>query len=143
MKGLTVIIISTFIAFTATATNGLTSMTEMQQERSQIETISFSPNNVKGRVLGATIVTRRVESNSQFIDYITLEGGELASILIKGDGDTDLDLYLYDENGNLIEKDDDNSDTCLVSFTPKWTGTFKIIVKNHGSVYNNYILSSN
>lgn len=44
------------------------------------------------------------------------------------------------ENNNLITKDDDNIDYCICSWTPKWTGTFKIKIVNRGSVYNRYRL---
>lgn len=64
--------------------------------------------------------------------------GETAYIYVNGDGDTDLDLYVYDENGNLIDSDTDPGDFCLCSFTPKWSGTFTIKVKNLGGVYNKY-----
>lgn len=62
--------------------------------------------------------------------------GESVYIYVRGDGDTDLDLYVYDENGNLIDSDTDLGDTCLCTFTPKWTGRFTIKVKNLGSVYS-------
>ena len=60
-----------------------------------------------------------------------------------GDGDTDLDLYVYDENGNLIDKDIDSTDTMLCMWTPKWTGEFIIKIKNLGSVRNYYTLWTN
>ena len=63
-----------------------------------------------------------------------------ARVTVEGDGDTDLDLYIYDENNNLITKDDDNIDYCICTWTPKWTGTFKIKIVNRGSVYNRYHL---
>lgn len=74
---------------------------------------------------------------------ITFNGGELARIAVKGDGDTDLDLYVYDENGNLIASDTDNTDCCLVSWTPRWTGKFTVRVVNRGNVYNNYRIATN
>jgi hypothetical protein len=61
-----------------------------------------------------------------------------AAVVISGDGDTDLDLYVYDENGNLIGSDTDGSDDCVVRFNPRWTGVFRIEVRNLGSVYNQY-----
>ena len=64
-------------------------------------------------------------------------------VTVIGDGDTDLDLYVYDENGNLIDKDVDYSDDCVVSFVPKWTGVFTIKIMNRGNVYNNYIMRTN
>jgi hypothetical protein len=77
-------------------------------------------------------------------DYaITFVGGELARVAVVGDGDTDLDLYIYDENGNLITSDTDYTDQCLVEFTPRWTGAFRVRVVNNGYVYNNYVLLTN
>jgi hypothetical protein len=73
--------------------------------------------------------------------YVTFRADEAAMVLVSGDGDTDLDLYVYDENGNLIANDIDATDDCVVSFTPKWTGSFRIEVKNLGSVYNEYSIS--
>jgi len=63
-------------------------------------------------------------------------GSDNAAIVISGDGDTDLDLFVYDANGNLIGSDTDRSDDCVVRFQPYWTGTFRIEVRNLGSVYN-------
>lgn len=64
-------------------------------------------------------------------------------VIVNGDGDTDLDLYVYDENGNLMGKDIDYSDYCVVSWTPRWTGPFTIKIKNRGSVYNRYKIYTN
>jgi len=97
----------------------------------------------RGRVYGPARVTRRVYGNSSYIDYVTFEGRKLAEVLISGDGDTDLDLYVYDENGNLVGSDDDYTDDCYVSFVPRWTGTYKIKVVNRGSIYNQYLLLTN
>lgn len=97
----------------------------------------------KGRVYGPASVNRKVYAKSRYTDYILFRGGDLAEVAIVGDGDTDLDLYVYDENGNLVGSDTDYSDNCYVSFYPKWTGSFKILVINRGSVYNRYLLLTN
>ena len=70
----------------------------------------------------------------------TFRANSEARVTVEGDGDTDLDLYIYDENNNLITKDEDNIDYCICTWTPKWTGTFKIKIVNRGSVYNRYRL---
>ena len=70
----------------------------------------------------------------------TFRANSEARVTVEGDGDTDLDLYIYDENNNLITKDDDNIDYCICTWTPKWTGTFKIKIVNRGSVNNRYHL---
>lgn len=68
---------------------------------------------------------------------------EIAEVAVSGDGDTDLDLYVYDENGNLIASDTDYTDDCYVRFCPRWTGRFRIKIVNRGGVYNNYAIVTN
>ena len=70
--------------------------------------------------------------------YQVFTAGVPVELWVDGDGDTDLDLYVYDENGNLIDSDEDGSDTCLAIWTPRWTGTFRIEVRNFGYVSNVY-----
>jgi hypothetical protein len=74
---------------------------------------------------------------------ITFRGGEVARVAVSGDGDTRLDLYVYDENGNLIASAVGPGDDCLASWVPKWTGKFVIKVVNLGRVSNRYILVTN
>ena len=83
--------------------------------------------------------------NGESVDtyQISFIANELAEILVSGDGDTDLDLYVYDSNGNLIEKDTDYSDDCYVCWVPKWTGRFIVKIVNRGPVYNRYALLTN
>lgn len=46
------------------------------------------------------------------------------------DGDCgDIDLYLYDENGNSISSDLKTDDFPIVGCSPTWTGQFKLKVK--------------
>ena len=97
----------------------------------------------RGRVPGPVRHTDKVNAGATDTYSITFRGGELAMIIVSGDGDTDLDLSVYDENGNLITSDTDGSDDCVVSFTPKWTGVFKVKIKNYGRVYNRYVLITN
>lgn len=74
---------------------------------------------------------------------IVFRGGEAAFVALKGDGDTDLDLYIYDDNGNLVAKDDDGLDLCIARWTPRYTGYFTIVVRNRGGVYNRYVMRTN
>jgi hypothetical protein len=74
---------------------------------------------------------------------IVFRGGELASVMLKGDGDTDLDLYIYDEAGTLVAKDDDGMDLCIARWRPRWTGSYTIVVRNRGTVYNRYVMVTN
>ena len=76
--------------------------------------------------------------------YVWFDGGRTARVVVNGDGDTDLDLYIYDAYGNLIAMDaDDYGDYCIASWWPRWTGLFRIEVVNYGRVYNNYRIHTN
>ncbi len=97
----------------------------------------------RGAVGGARYHTDRVYSYDTDVYKISFWAGERAQVMVIGDGDTDLDLYIYDENGNLIDKDDDYTDDCICSWTPSWTGSFTIKIKNRGGVYNEYLLTTN
>lgn len=92
---------------------------------------------------GPYVMKDRVYSNSYVQYRCDFWANELAEVTVIGDGDTDLDLYIYDSNGNLITKDDDLIDTCLCRWVPAWTGTFVIKIVNRGSVYNDFILTTN
>jgi len=74
---------------------------------------------------------------------VRFEEDESAVVVLRGDGDTDLDLYVYDVNGHLIASDTDGDAIAAVRWTPAWTGRFIIKVVNHGSVYNHYTLETN
>ncbi len=96
-----------------------------------------------GAVGGPKEAKDRVEANSADTYYVSFRGNSRARVTVEGDGDTDLDLYIYDENGNLITSDTDNTDYCVCSWTPSWTGKFKIKIVNRGSVYNRYYMHTN
>ena len=69
---------------------------------------------------------------------LVLTGGVVHMITVRGDGDSDLDAYLYDQFGNLVSSDDDSTDLCIVSVLPRWTGPFTLVVRNRGSRANAY-----
>ena len=100
-------------------------------------------NNVRGATNSARYAKSRVNSRSTDVYRISFRANELAMVVVVGDGDTDLDLYVYDENNNLITKDVDYTDDCVVTFTPRWTGMFIIKIVNRGNVYNEYVLRTN
>ena len=111
--------------------------------KSLLALIADAKKTTRGAYPGPVRRESRVDAQTTDIWTIKFRGGEDAYVVVSGDGDTDLDLYIYDENGNLIDSDTDSSDDCVCSFHPRWTGNFRIKIKNLGHVYNRYILATN
>lgn len=90
------------------------------------------------------MTTQIEESNNQVlftqVDYIrhdewktqtlNLDEGVTYAIIVFGDNGrvADIDCQVIDENENVIGTDTDDTNTAVVSVTPKWTGQFTIVV---------------
>jgi hypothetical protein len=75
---------------------------------------------------------------------VRFEGGEPAVVLVIGDGDGDLDLWVHDENtGGLIGDDTDDTSECIVAWTPRYTGPFTIRIANVGAFAERYVVVVN
>jgi hypothetical protein len=95
----------------------------------------------RGRRSGATQVTGRVRG-AVYYEW-RFNAGRTAEVMVVGDGD-DIDLYVYDENGNLVARDADSSTVCYASWCPAWTGVFRVEVRNaSGSSYIDYVVRTN
>jgi hypothetical protein len=70
-------------------------------------------------------------------------GGEEALIVVKGHGDADLDLFVYDEAGRQLGCDEDDTNYCVVRCMPTRTQRLKIVVKNCDSWSDTYTLGHN
>lgn len=97
----------------------------------------------RGSVNGPSRHYDAINGQSTDTYQISFIANVLAEILVSGDGDTDLDLYVYDSNGNLIASDTDYTDDCYVCWVPAWTGRFIVKIVNRGPVYNNYVILTN
>ncbi|PKN54485.1 MAG: hypothetical protein CVU56_26295 [Deltaproteobacteria bacterium HGW-Deltaproteobacteria-14] len=84
-----------------------------------------------------------VRAHHTDIFRISFDGRERAIVAVSGDGDTDLDCRIYDENDNLVDSDTDATDECRLTFVPRWTGRFRLEIKNLGSVSNRYVILTN
>ena len=106
--------------------------------------IALADDIAKSRGAAGGPKSRRTVVNTRATDVyrITFNGGEPARVFVSGDGDSDLDLYVYDQNGSLICKDDDPTDDMICGWTPKWTGPFTVRVVNRGDA-NEYRIWTN
>lgn len=105
-----------------------------------VGTIEKSGVRTKGPTGGTMIARESVKALGSDRYSTVLRGGEPWYVSVSGDGDTDLDLYVFDEHGNLIASDDDYSDECRCSGVPRYTGKFWFVVVNRGRVFNNYTI---
>ncbi|MFN3834890.1 MAG: hypothetical protein ACK4NO_03205 [Glycocaulis sp.] len=88
----------------------------------------------RGRVGGPGRASGWVSARGTTSYNITFRGGERAAVWANGPGRTDLDMYVYDQNGNLICRHIDYSDRMSCFWTPRWTGTFRVEIRNLGQV---------
>jgi len=100
-------------------------------------------NATRGAVKNYAVTTEKVAAGGTDTYKIKFRGGERACVIVSGDGDTDLDLYIYDSYGNLVCSDVDLTDDCVCIWTPRYTETFTIKIKNYGHVYNRYQIGIN
>lgn len=105
--------------------------------------LAVSATAIAGRVGGPGVDTDRVEAYDSTTYYIDFHGNEWAEVSVIGDGDTDLDLFVYDMNGTLVARDIDYTDRCFVDWYPRRRGTYRIVIRNLGSVWNRYTLETN
>jgi hypothetical protein len=116
---------------------------KMSNNNPAIVALANSVEMTRGAVGGPKRTVDVVEGRATDQYKITFRGGEVARVAVSGDGDTRLDLFVYDENGNLITSQVGPGDDCLASWVPRWTGVFIVRVVNRGLVPNRYILLTN
>ena len=70
-------------------------------------------------------------------------GNSRAHVEVKGDGSTDLDCVVIDNNGNRVARDMDSTDYCILDWVPRWNGMFRILITNQGGESNVYGVITN
>jgi hypothetical protein len=70
------------------------------------------------------------EGESKRYEPVLYRGTRYAFFGVGDEHIRDLDIYIYDMDGNLLAHDSDNGDTAITVFAPRSTGQFKVIVKN-------------
>jgi hypothetical protein len=68
---------------------------------------------------------------AEYFDVV-LSGNHTYAVLVDPFEPTvDFDLYVYDENGNLVTQDASPAAEAHCLITPRWTGPFRLVVKAH------------
>jgi len=97
----------------------------------------------RGLVGGATSWVRDISARSSVSYNLRAQGGYVWNIIAAGDGDTDVDMEVFDQNGNLICRDIAPYTRAGCSFTPAWTGNFTVRITNLGNVWTRTLIMSN
>ena len=90
--------------------------------------------NLEVRELYNGALLRRGESIR--FETTLIEGYSHMIVAAGCDDAYDVDVRVFDQNGNLIDRDNDSSNIAVADVTPKWTGTFYIVVTLYNSKYN-------
>ena len=97
----------------------------------------------RGSARGPRQLYGQVTPNSRREHTVEFRGGEPAVIYVSGDGESDLDLFVYDEAGQLVASATGPRDECVVRWQPERQGRFRIEVRNLGTASNWYWMATN
>lgn len=101
-------------------------------------------SGTRGAVGGPKIDYDSASPNGGTVRYtIAFYGNSFAEIAVNSLNGCDYDLYVYDQNGNAIVSDSSYSSCAYVSFCPRWTGPFFVVVKNRSRYSGAYQLLTN
>lgn len=103
----------------------------------------FEAEGARGRIGGPSRTLSRLRAGYTDVWTIPFYGGLLAEVAVLGDGDSDLDVIITDENGNTICVDRSYSDKIYCAWTPRWNGYFYVTVMNVGRLRNSYYILTN
>ena len=83
---------------------------------------------------GAAFKEKTVEmkDKGEFAIILAFSAGEEVTATTKGDKQTDVHLFVYDEDKKVVGKDTSPGPKCEVKFTPAKDGKFKLLVRNSG-----------
>jgi hypothetical protein len=92
---------------------------------------------------GALRMVRDIPARGTWRFSVDARGGSILRIYARGDGDTDIDMVIKDQNGNQVCADTDYDAIPQCDFTPSWSGRFFVEIENTGSVWTRTSVVSN
>jgi len=100
-------------------------------------------SGTRDRVGGFATALKNLPGNTRATYRESFFGGRLAEVAIDGGGDGRMNLIVYDENGNRICLSNRAGDRQYCSWTPRWTGQFRVVVVNLDPYSNRYRVTMN
>jgi hypothetical protein len=110
----------------------------------------FAPRTLAAAILVTTLAVASTAAFERYLSRVSAGhsdtwtrtlGSGYHRVVVDGDDDTDLDLFVYDASGNVLAYDNDATDYCVVRWYQSYRGTVRIVIFNLGSVYNEYELT--
>lgn len=96
-----------------------------------------------GGVDGPMRGERVIPGNGTHEHQVRFQGGQQAIVIVSGDGDSDLDLRVYDGNNNVVCEDADDTDLALCGWRPTYSANYRLRIRNIGHTANRYWLRTN
>jgi len=81
-----------------------------------------------------------IAENGTHTINVKLPEGKWAAVWVNGEKTTDVDVFVFDPEGNEIAKDEHLSKDAFASFMPKAAGVYKIEVRNLGEGDNTCVV---
>ena len=97
----------------------------------------------RGSPRGPRQLYARVPSATKREHIVEFRGNEPAVVYVSGDGDSDLDVFVYDASGQIVASSTGPRDECIVHWIPERQGSFRVEVRNIGSAANWYWMATN
>lgn len=109
-------------------------------ERAAAQIVRGGP---RGSARGPRQLYGRVGPSEMRAHTVEFRGREPAVVYVSGDGDSDLDVFVYDAAGQLVASAVGPRDECVVRWTPDRLGVFRVEVRNVGGAANWYWMATN
>ena len=84
--------------------------------------------------------TVEMKDTGEFAVLLAFPAGKEVTATTKGDKETDVHLFVYDEDKKEVGKDTSPGPKCEVKFTPAKAGKYKLLVQNLGPGANKVTL---
>ena len=97
----------------------------------------------RGAARGPVRYTAAVAANGARRHTLAFDGRETATLILIGDGSSDLDYYLYDVNGALVASDEGPSDGATLFWYVPYRQRLTLRVRNRGARRNGYHIVTN
>ncbi len=101
------------------------------------------PTATRGRVGGPAYSRDYVMARREDWYRMTFRARQRAAVSLRGYTGADLDLYIYDQNRNLICADTNSTGRGYCRWVPRWTGPFFVRIKNWSNRGGAYRLRTN